>query len=128
MIQLQVLSGRQSGRKFDGNKFPVVVGRAEQSDVVLDDAGVWPSHCKIHWRADGLFLEVEPNALASVNGAPTPHTILRNGDTITLGGVTLRFSLGAIRQGSLMWREWLTWIALGALCVGQVAAIYWLSR
>jgi predicted component of type VI protein secretion system len=128
MIQLQVLSGRQTGRKFDGARFPVTIGRSEQSDVVLDEPGVWPSHCKIHWRSDGLLMEVEPNALASVNGVPTPQSILRNGDTITLGGVTLRFSLSAVDQGSLAWREWLTWLALGALCVGQVAAIYWLSR
>ena len=36
-------------------------------------------------------LEVEPDALASVNGEPMPRALLRNGDMITLGGVTLRF-------------------------------------
>jgi predicted component of type VI protein secretion system len=128
MVQLQILSGRQTGKKFDASRLPISVGRSEQSDVSLDEPGVWPSHCKIHWRAEGLVLEVEPNALASVNGVPAPRAILRNGDTVTLGGVTLRFSLGPVRQAGQAWREWLTWLALAALCVGQVTVIYWLDR
>jgi hypothetical protein len=64
--------------------------------------------------SEGLVLEVEPGALASVNGVPTPGALLRNGDMITLGGVTLRFSLSPIQQSSAALREWLTWIALGA--------------
>jgi hypothetical protein len=128
MVQLQILSGRQTGVKFDGLRLPIAVGRSEQSDLSLDEPGVWPCHCKIHWQLEGLVLEVEPDALASVNGVPTPQALLRNGDTITLGGVTLRFSLSPLQQSSLAWREWLTWLALAALCLGQVAAIYWLNR
>jgi predicted component of type VI protein secretion system len=104
----------------------MTVGRSEQSDVPLDEPGVWPCHCKIHWEQEGLVLEVEPDALASVNGAPTSRTLLRNGDMITLGGVTLRFSLSPMQQSSAALREWLTWISLGALCLSQVAVIYWL--
>jgi hypothetical protein len=59
---------------------------------------------------------------------PLPRALLRNGDMITLGGVTLRFSLSPLQQSGAALREWLTWIALGALCLGQVAAIYWLNR
>jgi predicted component of type VI protein secretion system len=128
MVQLQILSGRRAGAKFDGSSLPITVGRSEQSNVSLAEPGVWPSHCKIHWRQEGLVLEVEPGALASVNGVPTPRALLRNGDMITLGGVTLRFSLSPLQQSSAALREWLTWIALGALCLGQVAAIYWLNR
>ena len=62
--------------------------------------------------------KLQPGALASVNGVPMPRALLRNGDMITLGGVTLRFSLSPIQQSSAALREWLTWIALGALCLG----------
>jgi len=75
-----------------------------------------------------LVLEVEPDALASVNGVPMPRALLRNGDIITLGGVTLRFSLSPVRQSSAALIEWLTWIALGLLCLGQMAVIYRLNR
>jgi len=128
MVQLQILSGRKAGAKFDSSSLPVTVGRSEQSDVPLDEPGIWPCHCKIHWQQEGLVLEVDPDALASVNGVPTPRALLRNGDVITLGGVTLRFSLSPIQQSSAVLTEWLTWIALGLLCLGQVALIYWLNR
>jgi predicted component of type VI protein secretion system len=117
-----------AGKKFDGSSLPIALGRSEQSDVSLDEPGVWPCHCKIHWRQEGMVLEVEPDALAGVNGVLVPSALLRNGDLITLGGVTLRFNLSPVRQSSAALREWLTWLALGALCLGQVAAIYWLNR
>jgi len=128
MVQLQILSGRKAGAKFDGSSLPITIGRSDQADVSLDEPGVWPCHCKIQWLQEGMVLEVEPDALASVNGMPMARALLRNGDMITLGSVTLRFSLSPIRQSSAAVREWLTWIALGALCLGQVAAIYWLNR
>jgi predicted component of type VI protein secretion system len=128
MVQLHILSGRKAGAKFDGASLPITIGRSEQSDISLDEPGVWPCHCKIHWLREGLVLEVEPDALASVNDVPMPRALLRNGDLITLGGVTLRFSLSPIHQSSAVLREWLTWIALGVLSLGQVAVIYWLNR
>jgi predicted component of type VI protein secretion system len=127
MVHLQILSGRKAGVVFGSSSPPVSIGRSDDSDVSLDDPGVWPCHCKIHWLPDGLVLEVELEALASVNGEATARAVLRNGDLITLGGVTLRFSLSPVRQSSAAVREWLTWMALGALCLGQIAAIYWLN-
>lgn len=128
MVQLQILSGSRAGFLFDSVRLPVTIGRSENADLALEEPGVWPSHCKIHWRKEGMVLEIEPGALASVNGVPVPEAILRNGDTITLGGATLRFGFGPVRQASVAWREWLTWIGLGALCLGQVALVYGLAR
>jgi hypothetical protein len=128
MVQLHILSGRQAGARFDVSSLPITVGRSDQSHVSLDEPGVWPCHCKIDWLPEGLVLEVEPEALASLNDVPTARSVLRNGDLITLGGVTLRFNLSPVRQSSAAVRECLTWIALGALCLGQVAVIYWLNR
>lgn len=127
MIRLQVLSGRKSGSVFEDLPVPVTFGRAENSNVLLDDPGVWPRHGAIQWREEGLILELEPNALASVNGAPTPRAVLRNGDIITLGGVNLRFGFSPVQQSSEAWREWLTWIGLALLCLFQIAVIYWIN-
>jgi predicted component of type VI protein secretion system len=128
MVQLQILSGRRAGSRFDSSSLPITIGRSGPSDLLLEEPGVWPSHCKIHWRQEGLKLEVEPGALASVNGTPTPCALLRDGDLITVGGVALRFGLSPVRQSSAALREWLTWMAVGALCLGEVAAIYGLNR
>lgn len=105
----------------------MTIGRSEKADVPLDDPGVWPAHCQIAWRPEGLVLEVVPSAITSVNGVTVPRAVLRNGDTITLGAVNLRFGFSPVRQRSPTFIEWLTWIALGLLCLGQVAAIYWLA-
>lgn len=128
MVQFQILSGRRAGIILESPRLPVTIGRSEQADIAIDDPGVWPCHCKIHWRTEGLILEVEPEALASVNGVPVPQALLRNGDTITLGGATLRFCLSPMRQKGVALREWLTWAGLALLCLGQVALIYYLSR
>lgn len=128
MVQLQILSGRKAGEIFDSRSLPVTVGRSEQSNVSLDEPGVWPAHCKIQWLPEGIVMETEPDAWVSVNGLPAPRAVLRNGDLLTIGGATLRFSFSPLRQSSLALREWLTWIALGALCIAQVAVIYRLTR
>ena len=64
--------------------------------------------------------------MASLNHLPVRQASLRNGDLIELGAVQLQFGLSPTRHRSLRLREVLTWIALGLLCLGQVALIYWL--
>jgi hypothetical protein len=67
-------------------------------------------------------------AFVAVNGQRLEQPlVLRNGDVIELGAVKLRFGLSPTRQRSLRFREAVTWIALAALCLGQVALIYWLA-
>jgi predicted component of type VI protein secretion system len=97
-------------------------------DWRLEDPGVWQRHFLIDWLPEGLVLEAEPQALLSVNDSPAQRSVLRNGDIITLGALKIRFSFSPVRQFSLAPREWLTWIALGALCLVQVALVYLLIR
>jgi predicted component of type VI protein secretion system len=128
MVQLQILSGNRTGTRFSGDHFPIRVGRSEESDLTLQEPGVWPRHFQITWQSEGLILEAEPDALISVNEAAIHRAVLRNGDVITVGSLKIRFSLGPMRQSSLAVCEWLTWVALGVLCLGQVALVYLLLR
>ncbi|HEV7926440.1 MAG TPA: FHA domain-containing protein [Verrucomicrobiae bacterium] len=128
MVQLQLLTGNRSGAVFRSDHFPIRAGRAPESDLSLDEPGVWQRHFVIDWRAEGLILEAEPEALLSINDTSVQRALLRNGDIITLGASKIRVSLSPVRQSSLAPREWLTWIALGALCLGQVALVYELIR
>jgi pSer/pThr/pTyr-binding forkhead associated (FHA) protein len=128
VVQLQLLSGNRSGTIFRTSHFPIRAGREPGLDLSLDDPGVWQRHFLIDWKPEGLVLEAEPEALLSVNDTPARRAVLRNGDIISLGALKIRFSLSPVRQSSLALREWLTWIALGALCLGQVALVYWLIR
>jgi pSer/pThr/pTyr-binding forkhead associated (FHA) protein len=128
VVQLQLLTGNRSGTIFRSSHFPIRAGRGPESDLLLDDPGVWQRHFLIDWRPEGLVLEAEAEALLSVNDTPAPRALLRNGDIITLGALKIRFSLSPVRQSSLAPREWLTWIALAALCLGQIALVYGLIR
>jgi len=128
VLQLQLLSGHRRGAVFHFTHFPVRAGRGADLELPLDEPGVWQRHFLIDWRAEGLVLEVEPQALLSIHDAPVQSALLRNGDIITVGALKIRFSLSPVRQSSLKLREWLTWIALGVLCLGQVALVYWLIR
>jgi hypothetical protein len=129
VVQLNILSGKKAGTEWVARRFPVYVGRSAQDSLVLDDPGVWDRHFKIDVRAgEGAVLAAAGDALTILNGHATRESALRNGDTIEAGSVKLRFGLSPTRQSSLGFREWMTWIGLGALCLGQVALVYWLTQ
>jgi hypothetical protein len=127
MVQFAILSGKKAGTESVARRFPFQVGRSAKNGLVLDDAGVWDLHFEIDLRpADGAVISSAADALTTVNGDRIDQTVLRNGDVIEAGSVKLRFGLAPTRQGSLRFRETLTWMGLGGLCLAQVALIYWL--
>jgi predicted component of type VI protein secretion system len=128
MVDLQILSGRGAGTRFCGDHFPIRVGRGEDLDFSLNEPGVWPRHFQIIWQPEGLILEAEPDALVSVNDTAVRQAALHNGDIITIGSLRIRFGLSSVRQSQMATGEWLTWIGLGSLCLGQVALVYLLLR
>src|ERR1700677_1095952 len=125
MVQLQILCGSRRGAGFCGARFPIRVGRAPDSDLCVEEPGVWPRHFHILWEPEGLLVEAEADALLEINGVAAQRALLRNGDVITVGALKIRFSFSAVRQSSLRLREGLTWICLAGLCAGQ-AALVWL--
>lgn len=129
MLQLKILSGKKAGTTMMARRFPVRIGRAPRSDLRIEEDGVWDRHLRLEFsRREGVVLHTEPSALATVNGQSVETAVLHNGDTIQIGSLKLQFWLGETRQGSLWAREWLTWIGIATICLGQVALIYWLLR
>ena len=130
MIQLQVLTGKQAGTRWVARRFPVRVGRDPANDLRLEEEGVWGRHCELSFNsAAGILLAAQPDALLTVNQqpAPSPHR-LHNGDSIELGSVRLRFWLGdPVLRGS-RFREGFVWTLIVAICLAQVALVYWLLR
>ena len=110
-------------------RFPVRIGRATTADLRLDEEGVWDAHLQIDLsRAEGLIARTPSEGVLYVNGKNLRDCILRNGDELVLGSVKLQCWLAGTRQRGFGFREWLTWIAIGAICLGQVWLIYWLLR
>ncbi len=128
MIQLNILSGNKAGGSWAARRFPVRIGRSASADLRLEDPGVWERHLQLDFkRREGFLLSVQPEALATVNGQPVSQTRLRNGDVIEIGALKLQFWLAQTSQTGLGFREWLTWLAIAAICLIQVALIYWLQ-
>jgi hypothetical protein len=95
----------------------------------LEEEGIWDFHLELSIDpCQGILLSVQPDAFAAVNGQPVQQVVLRSGDLIEIGALQVRFGLSATRHRGLRLREILTWLALGALCAGQIALIYWLAQ
>ena len=125
MIQFRVVSGAKTGNQFVCDEFPVTMGRAADSGVLLQDAGVWDRHAELNLSNECDFhFRVFPDAIASVNGSPTGEAIIRNGDMLELGAARVQFWFSETRQGSLRIREALTWAGLVILSAAQVALIW----
>ena len=129
MIQLHILSGEKAGRDIVVRRFPFLIGRAADSGLPLDEAGVWDRHLQIEFQPGAGFTYIaQTGAHALVNGERAETGLLRNGDLIELGSAQLRFWLARSEQKSLVPREALTWAALAALFITQLALINWLLR
>ena len=129
MIQLKILSGKKAGTAWVARRFPVRIGRSAAADLQLEEDGVWDQHLRLDFNpAVGLVLTAQPDALASVNGQLGEQTVLRNGDAIEIGSSRMQFWLSETRQAGLRLREGLTWAAIAAISLGQIALIYWLLR
>jgi pSer/pThr/pTyr-binding forkhead associated (FHA) protein len=129
MVQLEILSGKTAGIKWIARRFPVRVGRSADADLRLEEQGVWDEHFQIILDPGaGFVLEGRSDALVVTNGEPMQRAVLRNGDKIQIGAVKLQFWLGEARQQGLRLREGLVWTLLLAVCLGQIALIYWLIQ
>jgi pSer/pThr/pTyr-binding forkhead associated (FHA) protein len=129
MVQLKVLSGRKAGTAWVARRFPVRIGRSAKADLQSDESGVWEHHLQLDFDPSaGLVLTTQPDALASINGQSVQRAVLHNGDNISIGSLKLQFWLSETRQRGLRFRESLTWAAIAAISLGQVAIIYWLVR
>jgi len=126
-LQLSILSGRRAGATWVARRFPVRIGRAPSADLQFDECGVWNEHLTLDFDpAEGFQVQAYPDALVTVNGQLVQRSLLRNGDLLELGAVKLQFWLAEATQPGLGLREGLTWVGILAVCLGQVALIYWL--
>ena len=118
-----------AGTSWVARRFPVRIGRAQSSELRLEEPGVWEEHLLVQPDAAlGFLLRTQSKALARVNGQPVEQTLLRNGDVIELGSVSLQFWLAPARQSRLRFGEFLVWGAIIAVTLGQISLLYWLLK
>jgi pSer/pThr/pTyr-binding forkhead associated (FHA) protein len=129
MVQLNISSGPQAGTIHHVRHFPFGIGRGAGNDLRLEESGVWDHHLSLDFDpAQGFVLTAHENALATINGWPIQSALLRNGDTIELGSIKLRFWLGQTRQSRLRLHESLVWTSLGIITALEVVLYLWLRQ
>jgi hypothetical protein len=129
MVQFEVLSGKTAGSSWAARRFPVRIGRASNSDLQLEEPGVWDQHLLVDFFPQvGFALRPRPDALVRVNGEQVSDAILRNGDLIEFGSAKLQFWLAETRQSGLRLRDAFTWSMIIAVCLAQIGLLYWLLR
>lgn len=92
VVTLQILDGVDRGRIFRHLTTPISIGREEGNAIQLNDERVSRYHAKIQEDQGQLVLtDLESTNGTRINGEPTPLTILRIGDRISLGRSVLLF-------------------------------------
>jgi hypothetical protein len=94
-VELEILEGAEAGAQVPVDD-ELVIGRADDADLTLADAGVSRSHARVSAASAGASIEDLGSSNGTfVNGerisAPQP---LSDGDEIQLGGAILRVSEG----------------------------------
>lgn len=78
---------------FELSDLPIVAGRSDQADWVLDDRWVSRLHCRIEMNGDGLFLiDLASKHGTFVNGEKITRSALQQGDRVSIGLCTFVLS------------------------------------
>lgn len=87
-----VIHGNGLGRRVDLGSRPVLIGRADDSDLVIAHKSVSRSHCRL-WLDDGHYRIRDLGATnrTRVNDAPVEESVLADGDHIVVGESILKF-------------------------------------
>jgi len=81
-----------SGRRHDMESGVAVLGRSQQCDIVVDDAGASRRHAEV--RRDGeawLAIDLGSTNGLYVNGERTDRAVLADGDVLSIGRTQMRF-------------------------------------
>ena len=125
MIQLRILSGQTAGETQIVRRFPFRIGRATESDLRLEAAGVWDNHLTLEFqKSEGFILHTAPETFVAINEEQKQSARLRNGDIISFGSAKVQFWLAAPRQRGLRLREISVWLLITAITAVQLILIY----
>ena len=105
--------------------FPASLGRAPTCAVILEEKGIWDTHCTL--RVNEGFIEVlpAPNANTYRNGEllSQPRR-LRSGDVLTLGSGSFIVETSPPIRKSLRPREAFLWTIVVVTTVLEVALLF----
>lgn len=90
---LEVTEGPHQGARFEVSQDRVIIGRG-QADVVILDPKISRQHAVLEWTEEGYRLTDHGSVNGClVNGKPVKSCLVAPGDTIRLGGTTLKMAM-----------------------------------
>ena len=82
-------------------KLPVTIGRDKGNAFVLPTAGVSRKHCRIEWEGDeAIITDLESSNGTFLNGEQISKSTLSEGDTLTIGDISLAVTFSERRATS----------------------------
>ncbi len=91
-FQLVIAEGKEAGREFAFDQDSVLIGRTDECDVVLYEAGVSRRHCRVFREGDAYFVSDEGSSNGTrVNGEKVSRRQLADGDQLGLGPIAFTF-------------------------------------
>ena len=129
MVQFEVFwaSGEATIHPF--SSLPCTIGRDTRCDLCLPEPGVWDQHVTISLTEDSSFRVVrQSEGTLILNGEVVEDAPLRNGDTLELGGITVRFWLTPVRPRSQSAGDWVFWGLVGLVFATMISLMITLPR
>ena len=127
---LEITCGETTGYMVqEVNQLPYRIGRSTNCQLQLTEPAVWAEHLEIDLDDERRFiLRRLSETTAMINGMPAKVVApLRNGDYVQFGTVTMRFSLGSVRQKNLSIGESITWTILAVIIITETILLLWLT-
>ncbi len=90
--QLVIVYGSDLGRQYRLSQQRMLIGRLDQSDIIVQDSSVSREHATIE-RKDGRFIveDLKSTNGTFVNGELVDVRVLNHGDKIRIGNTVLQF-------------------------------------
>jgi two-component system cell cycle response regulator len=90
--KLVVIYGTHLGKRYRLGPKRILIGRMEQSDILVDDSSVSREHASIE-RKDGRFIleDLKSTNGTFINGECVDVRVLNHGDKIRIGNTVLQF-------------------------------------
>src|SRR5213594_3541044 len=90
-VVLRFIAGRQQGREFPlENARCIVIGRADEVDLMIDEDTVSRKHATLSRKNDEIVLEDCSKNGTYLNGRSVLNAILKPGDQIHIGRTILK--------------------------------------
>lgn len=101
VVCLLVTAGDLKGHKyFVKSESPILIGRSEEANIkIINDEFCSRKHAKIFWENNDCYIsDLKSTNGTYLNDVEVSKSILKNGDTVRIGGTELKVAVKVASQ------------------------------